>query len=136
MDASRTHEATYEQSLWSWVVFGAVVLALAVAIIVWQGAADDGIVVRAPAPAQGQVDPVTKDDFLRGRGLVDAQVGATGDTAFADAATGIREGGVYAGTIPPGTPDSFTGVRESGTYYDEAVVATPRHGLCATKAGC
>lgn len=116
MDASRTHEATHEQSLWSWVVIGAVLLAFAVAIIVWQGTADDGVVVRAPAPAVAQVDPVTKDDFLHGRGSGDAQVGTTTNVAPAGVATDIREGGAYYGT--------------------EAVVTTPRRGLCATKAGC
>jgi hypothetical protein len=67
MDASRTHEVTHGQSVWSWVVVGAVGLALALAITVGAGMNTTDVVVEAPA-------------------AVDA-----------GAATGIREGAPYAG---------------------------------------
>lgn len=159
MDASRTHEVTHGQSIWSWVVIGAVGLALAVTIAVWDGTGTDNVVVRAPAEAEAQVAPPTRDFALHGRGAPDARVGMTVDHGFAGPVTGIREGGAYAGAIPLGTPDSFTGVRESGAYYGgtiplgtpdsfaavresgayyggQDVTATPRHGGCPTKQGC
>jgi hypothetical protein len=137
MEASRTHQVTHGQSLWSWVLIGAVGLTVAAAIVLAVQANSGGeyVTVRAPAEAQAQAqaqaEPSFRDDVLHGRGVVDVKVGAT---TFTAPATAIREGGVYAGTTPIGTPDSFMLVRE-GYEVQEATV-TPRRGLCATKQGC
>ena len=118
MEASRTHHVTHGQSLWSWVLIGAVGLTVAAAIVITLQANTGGeyVTVRAPAqvqPPQAQVEPSFKDDVLHGRGMVDVKVGATTSTA---PATAIREGGVYV----------------------EAQEATPipRRGNCAPKQGC
>jgi hypothetical protein len=157
MEASRTHEVTRGQSIWSWVVIGAVGLALTVTIAVWNGTSTDNVVVRAPADAEAQIGPPTKDFALHGRGAPDARVNVTANPGFLGTVTGIREGGAYAGAIPlgtptsfadvresgvyaaipVGTPDSFADVRESGAYYGgQDVTATPRHGRCPSKHGC
>jgi hypothetical protein len=121
MEASRTHQVTHGQSLWSWVLIGAVGLIVTAAIVLAVQANSGGeyVTVRAPAEAQAEVQapaPVggTLDgDVLHGRGLVDVKVGAT---TFTAPPTAIREGGVYV----------------------EAQEATPipRRGNCATKQGC
>ena len=141
MEASRTHQGTQGQSLWSWVLIGAVGLTAAVAIVLALQTNTDGgsVTVRAPAELQtqprAQVEPSFKDDVLHGRGMVDVKVGAT---TFTAPATAIREGGVYVGTAAIGTPDSFTLVREGGASTSGAPEATPtpRRGPCATKQGC
>jgi hypothetical protein len=117
MEASKTHQVTHGQSLWSWVLIGAVGLTVAVAIVLAVQANSGGefVTVRAPAEAQAQpqAEPSFKDDVLHGRGLVEVKVGAT---TFAAPATAIREGGVYV----------------------EAQEATPipRRGNCVPKQGC
>ena len=137
MDASRTQEATHGWSIWSWVVIGAIGLALAATIAVWNGIETDNVVVRAPAEAEAQVGPPTKDFALRGRGTPDSPVSVAVNPGCAGPATAIREGGAYVGAIPIGTPDSFTDVRESGAYYGtDDVTATPRGGRCPVKQGC
>lgn len=137
MEASRTHQATHGQSLWSWVLIGAVGLTLAAAIVLAVQANSGGeyVTVRAPATAEAQapasVGETFNDDVLHGRGLVDVKVGAT---TFTAPATAIREGGVYAGATPIGTADSFMLAREG--YEMQETTVTPRRGLCATKQGC
>lgn len=151
MDASRTHAVTHGQSVWSWVVIGAVGLALALAITVGVVMDTDDVVVKAPAPAEvgagSRIGPAT-GGFAVGRGglNLDAAVNpgfavgrgglnldAAANPGFAGAATGIRESGTYAGTFL----GSFTDVRESGAYYGaEDVGATPHHGRCPPKHGC
>jgi hypothetical protein len=133
MEASRTHQVTHGQSLWSWVLIGAVGLTVAAAIVlaVQVNSGGEYVTVRAPAEAQPQAQATFKDDVLHGRGLVDVKVGPT---TFTAPATAIREGGVYAGTAPIGTPESFMQVREG--YEVQGATVTPRRGLCATKQGC
>ncbi|MGZ8580490.1 MAG: hypothetical protein ACXWW9_04335 [Actinomycetota bacterium] len=117
MEATRTHQGTQGQSLWSWVLIGAVGLTAAVAIVLALQTNTDGgsVTVRAPAQVQpqAQVEPSFKDDVLHGRGLVDVKIGATKFT-------------------PPSTA-----IREGGTYYEaQEATVTPRRGPCATKQGC
>ncbi|HWC71118.1 MAG TPA: hypothetical protein VG993_08160 [Actinomycetota bacterium] len=112
MDASRTHEVAHGQSPWSWVLIGTVGMIVAAAILLaLQGETGD-VSVQGPAQAQAQAEPRTKDDVLRGRGLVDVRAGTV---EHLGPATAVREGGAYAGAIPLGTPDSFAGVREYPT---------------------
>jgi hypothetical protein len=139
MDASRTHEATHEQSIRSWVLIGAMGLALALAITVVVGMNTDDV-VQAPAPAAAgtgvdtQFGPAT-EDFAVGRGGLN--LAAAEALGFTGIATGIREGGTYAGAIPIGTPDDFTGVRESGAYYEaQDGTAIPRRGPCPARRSC
>lgn len=139
MEASRTHQVTHGQSLWSWVLIGAVGLTVAAAIVLAVRANSGGeyVTVRAPAEAQAQpqasvkAETAFREDVLHGRGLVEVKVGAT---SFTSPATAIREGGVYAGTASIGTPESFMQVREG--YEVQEVTPTPRRGDCATKQGC
>jgi hypothetical protein len=138
MEASRTHQVTHGQSLWSWVLIGAVGLTVAAAIVLAVQANSGGeyVTVRAPAEAQAepqaqaQAEPSFRDDVLHGRGVVDVKVGAT---TFTAPATAIREGGVYAATAPI-APESFMQAREG--YEAQEATVTPRRGLCATKQGC
>jgi hypothetical protein len=112
MDASRTHEVAHGQSPWSWVLIGTVtMIGIAAIVIALRGETGD-VTVRAPAEAQAQAQPPTKDDVLHGRGLVDVRAGAP---EFMGSATAVREGGAYAGAIPLGTPRSFDEVRETPT---------------------
>ena len=139
MEASGTHQVTHGQSLWSWVLIGAVGLTVAAAIVLAVQANNDGeyVTVRAPAEAQAQpqasvkTEAAFRDDVLHGRGLVEVKVGATSVTS---PATAIREGGVYAGIAPIGASESFMQVREG--YEVQEVAPTPRRGDCATKQGC
>jgi len=135
MDASRTHEAAQEQSLWMWLVIGVVILGFAVAIAVTLGSNAGDDAVRAPGQVQVQApaEAPTADYPRHGQGQVAGQIVTGG--AFLGAATDIREGGDYAGTAPVGTPDSFTDVRESGSYIG-AGTATPHDGRCPVKQGC
>lgn len=137
MEASRTHQVTHGQSLWSWVLIGAVGLIVAAAIVLAVQANSGGayVTVRAPAEAQTQpqvqAEPSYRDDVLHGRGMVEVKVGGTNFTA---PGTAIREGGVYAGTASIGAPDTFMQVREG--YEVQEVTPTPSRGDCATKQGC
>jgi hypothetical protein len=135
MDASRTHEVTQGQSIWSWVLIGVAALAIAGALVFTLDVTGGDDTVRRPATAdvQGQVEAPAADYPLHGRGQMTIREDATDGYA---PATAIREGGVYAGTAPIGTPDSFTDVRESGAYYSGAGTATPQDGRCPVKAGC
>jgi len=144
MEATRTHQVTHGQSLWSWVLIGAVGLTVAAAIVlaVQANGGGESVIVRAPAAeAQPQPQPQSqvpsfKDDVLHGRGLVDVEVGATtfGGPTFTGPTTAIREGGVYAGIAPIGTLDSFMQAREG--YEVQEATLIPRRGNCATKSGC
>lgn len=102
MDASRTHEVTHGQSVWSWVVIGAVGLALALAITVGVGINTTDVVVEAPA-------------------AVDA-----------GAATGIRESAPYAGAYLGSFTDvresgAYYGAEGVGTTLGHGR-CPPKHG--------
>jgi hypothetical protein len=135
MDASRTHEAPQEQSLWMWLVIGVIVVGFVAAIAVALGSNAGDDTVRAPGQVQVQapVEAPTADYARHGQGQVAGRIVTGG--AFLGAATDVREGGAYAGEIPLGTPDSFTDVRESGSYIG-AGTATPHDGRCPVKQGC
>ena len=148
MDASRaqrTVEPTQGHSLWTWAAIGTVVALLAAAIILGLASdlGDTTTVVRAPASPATQVvtgDRPIGDFALHGRGtpVTGGLTGAATNPASVGAATAIREGGDYAGSIPVGTPDSYTGARESGAYYGAGTVTVnPRSGgRCPVKQGC
>ena len=136
MDASRTHEVAHVQSIWTWVVIGAVGLALAVAITVGVGMNTDDVVVKAPARtvvdagAGSRIGPAT-------RGFAEPSGGqnlhAVDTPSSAGAMTGIRQGHAHPGAIP----DSFTDGRGSGAYFEgQDGTAIPRRGLCPVKQGC
>ena len=138
MDASRTHEASHEQSLWMWLVIGVVVAGFVVAIAVTLGSNAGDDTLRAPAQEQVQA-PAERPigDYARhGQGQSAVPIVKGGASlGSVGAATAIREGGTYAGAIPRGTPDSFTDVRESGAFIG-AEPATPQSGRCPVKQGC
>ena len=146
MDASRaqgTVEPTQGHSLWTWAAIGIVVALLAAAISLGLASdlGDTTTVVRAPASPASQAitgDRPIGDFALHGRGtpVTGVSGAATTNPAPVGAATAVREGGDYAGSIPVGTPDSFTGARESGAYYGGSIpVGTPDSFTGARESG-
>ena len=116
MDASRTHEASHEQSLWMWLVIGVVVAGFVVAIAVTLGSNAGVDTLRAPAQEQVQA-PAERPtgDYARhrqGQSVVPIVKGGA-SLGFIGAATDIREGGTYVGAIPLGTPSTFNDIRET-----------------------